>query len=180
MRAFIREKDPPPKTFYAGFVGLMAQLPNLKTLAFSAAEASYMTPQKDLYCLAYFPRLESLVLDVSSHGEWEQGTTKSLSRLTALSSLQLHISDLRLGSSRRCWWRRPQSQQAECSEEPELEARRAATPSIAICGKQPPSGRQPPFKAQQAPSRGHDQLPACRACQALSAAATGHEPLRDG
>lgn len=95
MRAFIQDKDPPPKTFHAGFVGLMAQLPNLRTLAFSAAEASYMNPQKDLYCLAYFPRLQSLELNVSSHGEWEPAATKPLRCLTALSSLQLHISDLR-------------------------------------------------------------------------------------
>ena len=97
LSATLLAKDPPDEaleTFKTGFVGILAQLPRLKTLAFRAGEG-FMIPQQDLYCLANFPKLESLRLNATSVGTWDATTSEPLSCLTALSSLDLTISGLR-------------------------------------------------------------------------------------
>ncbi len=96
MTVKLHAHDPPDEaleTFKTGFVGLLAQLPRLKHLVFRAGQG-FMNPQQDLYCLAHFPKLQSLLLDVVSEETWEAATTESLSCLTSLNSLNLTIFGL--------------------------------------------------------------------------------------
>lgn len=88
-----RESQKWHTAYRGGCVGLLAQLPNLQHLNLSGG-GGFLSASQHLYIMECLPKLLTLSVDFQAEGHWTASMLDPLHHLTALTSLNVKVSNL--------------------------------------------------------------------------------------